>query len=582
MRLRATRALPLLVVTACAPSAPSPPVAALPPVAPVAAAAPPPPPPLVHVQVLAINDFHGNLLPPHGHDGSVVGPGGVSIPAGGAAYLAAHIQRLRAKNPNTVVVSAGDLTGASPLVSSLFDDEPTVLVMNQIGLQFEGVGNHDFDRGLAELTRLQTGGPPKTTAKGGVGSPPFPGARFEYLAANVFGPDGKPVFPAYAIRELAGVKVAFVGMTLKGTPAVTTHEAVTGLTFTDEAETANKLLPELRAQGVATTVIVLHQGGFQDAKGTYDSCTGLTGDILPIVQALDPAFRVVVTAHMHQAYNCDLDGRRVTSAASFGRVVTDIDLAIDPTRGELVDVRAENLPVTHDIPPDPDVERLVADYVAKAAPVTERVVGYQRGALTADPHAAHSPSCETPLGDLIADGQLAATRGAGAVIAFMNPGGVRTDLVPEGGADVAPVRYGAAFEVQPFGNHLVTVSLSGADLRALLERQFRSDRPRVLAVSTGFTYRYSYDKTTKTATVDPLSIRLRGQPIDRKRKYRVTANAFLANGGDGMTMLRDAPERTTGGLDVDAMVDHLARTTSPSHPLLLPAKLDRVVGNACE
>jgi len=554
--MRRLLAIPALSLLGCAaPPAAPPPVA--PPVAPVAVVAPAPAP-MVHVQVLALNDFHGNLAPPHGQDGSVLGPGGERVVAGGAAYLAAHVRRLAKANPNTVVVSAGDLTGASPLASNLFHDEPTVLAMNLLGLDFEGVGNHDLDRGLAELTRLQRGGVwagapalPSTGAE-----PPFPGARFQYLAANVLGPEGKPIFPPYAIRDLGGVKVAFLGMTLEGTGSVTTKEAVRGLTFANEAKTANALLPELRERGVATTVILLHQGGFQEDGGTFDGCKGLRGDILPVLDALDPAFRVVVTAHTHQAYDCTLGGRVVTSAASYGRLITAIDLTLDPNKNDLVDVHAQNVPVTRDAEPAADVASLVADYEKRASPVTERVVGYQRGPLTRDPRAAHSASCETPLGDVIADAQLAATKGAGAVLALMNPGGIRTDLV--------------------------TLTVTGAQLRALLERQFKADRPRVLSVSKGFSYRYTYDRATKSAAVDGASMRLDGKVIDPARRYRITVNSFLADGGDGFAALREAPERTEGALDIDALVAFLGRTTSARAPLAAPLALHRVTGNACE
>jgi len=541
--------------------------------------------PLVHVQVLALNDFHGNLEPPQGHDGTVVQEGGARIPAGGAVYLAAHVRRLAAENPNTVVVSAGDLTGASPLVSNLFEDEPTILVMNRLGLDFEGVGNHDFDRGLGELRRLGRGGLAQgaSSRPGSANEPAFSGARFQYLAANVLGVDGKPVLPPYGVKELGGVKVAFIGMTLQGTRTVTTKQAVEGLTFENEAKTANALLPELRAQGVATTVILLHEGGFQGPGGSFDSCKGLSGDIMPVLEQLDPAFRVVVTAHTHQAYNCNIGGRLVTSAGSYGRLVTDIDLAIDPSKRELVQATAHNVAVTRDIAPDPVVATILAEYEGRARPITDKVIGYQRGSFTRDPKTAHSPSCETPLGDLIADSQLAATRNAGAVLALMNPGGIRTDLVAQG-PDTAsqPILYGTAFEVEPFANRLITLTLTGAQLHAVLERQFGGERARVLSVSKGFAYAYAYDAAARSATVPPASMRLAGKVIDPAKRYRVTVNSFLAQGGDGFTVLRDAPERTEGMLDIEAFAGNITRESSIAKPLAPPARLERVVGNACE
>ena len=302
-----------------------------------------------------------------------------------------------------------------------------------------------------------------------------------------------------------------------------------------------------------------------------------------VLEQLDPAFRVVVTAHTHQAYNCNIGGRLVTSAGSYGRLVTDIDLAIDPSKRELVQATAHNVAVTRDIAPDPVVATILAEYEGRARPITDKVIGYQRGSFTRDPKTAHSPSCETPLGDLIADSQLAATRNAGAVLALMNPGGIRTDLVAQG-PDTAsqPILYGTAFEVEPFANRLITLTLTGAQLHAVLERQFGGERARVLSVSKGFAYAYAYDAAARSATVPPASMRLAGKVIDPAKRYRVTVNSFLAQGGDGFTVLRDAPERTEGMLDIEAFAGNITRESSIAKPLAPPARLERVVGNACE
>lgn len=536
---------------------------------------------LVRVQILAINDFHGNLEPPSGTNGLVVAapndpiaslPGakptdaGVAlVPAGGAAYLAAHIRALRAKNPNTVVVSAGDLTGASPLLSNLFADEPTILAMNSLGLDYEGVGNHDFDHGVAELSRLAHD------------------ASFAYLAANVTDTSSsKTVFPPYAVRDLAGgaVRVAFIGETLKGTPGVTIARAVRGLSFGDEADAANALVPELKAAGVSAIVLVLHQGATQGAGGTYDSCEGLSGDLLPVLDRLDPAISVVVSGHTHQAYDCTIGGRLVTSAMSYGRLVTQIDLAIDPVKKAVVEAHAHNVPITRDIAPDPDVTRIVSDYAAKAAAKTERVVGWVKGDFTGNAKAAGSASCETPLGDLIADAQRAATH---ADIAFMNPGGVRADLVVKhAGQPDGAITYGEAFAVQPFGNDLVTMTLTGAQIRTLLEAQFgsRADHPRILQPSSGFTYKYVYDPATNTGKVS--AIALRGTPIAPTKSYRVTVNSFLADGGDAFRVLKDGTDRETSGPDIDALVAYLTATSSRDKPLAPPRTLGRVTGDGCK
>jgi 5'-nucleotidase len=343
------------------------------------------PPGSVSVQILAINDFHGNLDPPGGSSALVTTPlgdpladagpdsgvktnpdaGTATVLAGGVAYLATHLKALRATNPNTAIVSAGDLTGASPLLSNLFRDEPTVLAMNTIGLDFEGVGNHDFDRGYAELLRLQNGGCSLGDCDAGLGM--FPGAKFKYLAANV--DDTKTnmsIFPPYAIKAFGAAKIAFIGMTLKDTPMVTVESAVAGLSFQDEIATVNALLPDLKAKQVDAIVVLLHQGGFQDATGTYDSCDGFTGDLSPILQGLDPAVDVLVSAHTHQAYDCTVKGRLVTSAASFGRVITKIDLTIDPGAHAVIDKHAHNIPVTRDVTPDSDVASLVATYATNS------------------------------------------------------------------------------------------------------------------------------------------------------------------------------------------------------------------------
>jgi 5'-nucleotidase len=554
---------PLLAFAALAPlaaaCAPSP--AATAPSSPLAPASGP-----VVVQVLAFNDFHGNLEPPSGTNGAIVtasGDGGVTTETtGGAAYLAAHVKRLRAENPRTVVVSAGDLTGASPLVSNLFKDAPAVEVMNALGLDFEGVGNHDFDRGLDALRDLQKA------------------AKYTYLAANVRrSGEAGTIFPPYAVRDFDGAKVAFVGLTLEGTPGVTAPAAVKGLTFSNEAATVNALVPELEKQGVAAIVLLLHQGGMQGPGGTYDSCVGFSGDLLPVLDALSPAVKVVVSAHTHQAYDCTINGRLVTSAASYGRLVTKIDLTMDRATHSLTSVHARNVPVTRDVPPDPAVASVIATYEAKATTITQRLVGWVARDLTGNAQAAKSPSCETPLGDVIADSQREAT---GADVAFMNPGGIRADLVAHrAGRPERAITYAEAFEVEPFGNSLVTMTLTGDQIvHGLLERQFGGkSEPRILQPSSGFTYRYTYDRASRSAKVD--DVRVNGAPLDPKKGYRVTVNGFLANGGDTFGVLRDGPDRKEGGGDLDALLTYLEKHSSEASPLAPPAALDRVRGDGC-
>ena len=543
----------------------------------VAPLAPDAAPALVHVQILAINDFHGNLEPPAGSNGVIlVAPedplasspdahatdaGVALVSAGGAAYLTAHIARLRAENPATVVVSAGDLTGASPMLSNLYEDAPSILAMNRLGLDLEAVGNHDFDRGLPALRQLQKS------------------ASFEYLAANVTDDStGRTVFPPYAIRDFGGARVAFIGETLRQTPSVTKVGAVKGLSFEDEAATANALVPELQRQDVSAIVLLLHQGGMQSLGGTYDGCQGFSGDLGPILDRLSPAIDVVVSGHTHQAYDCVLGGRLVTSAMSYGRLVTKIDLTIDPAAHRVVDKHARNVPVTRDVPPDAEVARIVQTYEDRARSITMRVVGYVKKTLTGNSRAARIPSCETPLGDLIADAMRAATS---AEIAFMNPGGIRADLVAkhEGRPDFA-ITYGDVFEVQPFGNALVTMKLRGAQILALLNGQFGSrQEPRILQVSRGFSYVYAYDRAHESAVVS--EVRLNGKPIDPVKAYLVTVPSFLAAGGDSFAVLQNGEDKKEGAVDVDALTSYLGNVSSVAAPFDGPAG-GRITGDGCK
>lgn len=576
----------------------------------------PEPSPKVHIQILAINDFHGNLEPPGGSSGLVTVPaddpllvdhpdaGGslapdgkrVLLPAGGVAYLATHIKRLRAKNPNTVVVSAGDLTGGSPLLSNLFLDEPAVLAMNLLGLDFEGVGNHDFDRGLPELQRLAHGG----CSLGDCDAGTFPGAHFGYLAANVRtagtldGGEGPTVFPPYGVRDLAGVRLAFVGVTLEATPTVTVPSAVHGLVFRNEAATVNLLLPELAQQRVDKVIVLIHQGARQHG-GTYDSCENLSGDLMPFLEALSPEVDIVLSGHTHEAYDCVFGGRIVTSAASYGRLITRVELTWDPDARRWTDQRAKNLVVTRDVPPDPDVESLIEGYARKARPRASRVVGYvkgnfARGNLAEEPRPGERRSCESPAGELIADAQLAATHApadGGAEIALMNPGGVRTDLFSRGGAAASfALTYADAFEVQPFGNQLVTMTLTGAQIRRLLDMQLEVGR--LLQPSRGLTYRLTIPAAraepgaSARPQVEPESIRIGGKSLVLAKTYRVTVNSFLAGGGDRFSIFLEGTERKEGPLDVDALGAYLGKTTSPSRPLELTGVGGRIGGNACK
>lgn len=514
----------------------------------VACAAPRPTTP-VQVKILAINDFHGNLKPPQGgirirdpQDPSKT----VNVPAGGAEHLATAVAELRAKNPNHIFVAAGDLVGATPLVSALFHDEPTVEALGLMGLEASAVGNHEFDKGSVELLRLQRGGCHPTD--GCKGPQPFAGARYKYLGAGIVDTrSGQPLLPPYHVKHFQGIPVAFIGLTLKDTPTIVVPAGVAGLTFGDEAQTVNALIPGLRQQGIEAIVVLIHEGGVP--SGDYNECPGISGPIVDIVKKLDKAVDVVISGHTHRAYNCRIHDRLVTSADKYGTVVSEIDLTLDPKTGDVTLARADNLIVRTDrFAKDAAQTRLIAAYEALAAPLAKRVVGRVSAALTRDESAAG----EMPIGLLVADAQLAATATeAGAQLALMNPGGLRANLSGDAGGQV---RYEDLFAVQPFYNNLVTVTLTGAQLQRALEQQWLNQpRPRVLQVSRGFGYTWDNAKPPGQRIV-PGSLRLNGLALEPQQRLRVTINSFLAGGGDNFSVFKqDGQDARTGAMDIDAL-----------------------------
>ncbi len=506
------------------------------------------------VQILGLNDFHGALEPPGGSGGRIG-----TTNAGGVEYLATHVDQLRATNPNTLFVSAGDLIGATPLISALFHDEPTIEAFNLMGLDYNGVGNHEFDEGVGELLRMQHGGcHPVDGCQDGDG---FAGAEFDMLAANVaYKESGRTIFPPYKIHEFEGVNVAVIGMTLEGTPDIVSPAGISTVDFYDEADTINALVPLLKAQGIETFVVLLHEGGTVSdpiTETTINSCNNSRGALPPIVERMDDDIDVVVTGHTNWAVNCLIDGKIVTGAAHQGRLVTDIDLTLSRATKEVVAHKVNNTIVTRTVPKTPALTSLVDKYRTLTAPLANRVIGR----VSTDVTRATTPAGESALGDVIADAQLHATKPAGlggAQITFMNSGGIRADLTypssPAGEGD-GSVTYGEAFAVQPFGNSLVTMTLTGAQIDTLLEQQF--DNPvigqnRILQVSEGFAYSWSAGAPTGSK-VDPASITLNGVPIDPAASYRVTVNNFMADGGDGYTVLPSGADRLGGDVDIDAL-----------------------------
>jgi 5'-nucleotidase len=517
----------------------------------------------VDLRILAINDFHGYLRPPSGGI-RISDPDDVTrkiaVPAGGAEHMATLVKELRRGRKNTIFVAAGDLIGASPFLSAMFHDEPTVESLSMMGLELASVGNHEFDEGKAELKRMQNGG--CHPVDGCQGPHAFLGAKFHYLAASTIEKDtGKTIFPPYEIRQFDGIPVGFIGLTLKGTPDIISPTSAAGLEFRDEADTVNASVAELKARGVEAIVVLIHEGGFP--TGDYNECPGISGAIVEITKKFDSAVDVVVSGHTHQAYVCQIDGRLVTSGDKYGTLVTAIDLKLDPKTRDVVSARADNVIVrSNSLPKDARQTALIEAYDKVSAPIANRRAGSITETLSRVPGAAG----ESALGDIIADAQLAATKAdgnGGAVIAFTNPGGIRTDIVrKEDGA----VTYAELFASQPFRNQLVTLSLTGGQIRNMLEQQWLDPRrPRILQVSKGF--RYTWDAAKPYGEhVIAASISLNGELVDPLRSYRVTVNNYLSVGGDGFTVLKEGTAPRFGVFDADALYTYF-QANSPIAPV---------------
>jgi 5'-nucleotidase len=501
----------------------------------------------VDVQLLAINDFHGQL-PDY------------STTVGGIKYLGSYVRTLEAQNPNTLLLSAGDLIGASPLVSALFHDEPTVEAMNSLDMNFAVVGNHEFDEGLAELQRIQNGG--CNPVDGCQTGHTYAGASFEYLAANVLGPNGKTVFPPYAVVNVGGTKIGIIGVVTTETPTIVMPSAVAGLTFLPETATVNKYAAELRQRQVNTIIVLLHAGS-GNPSSDINSCPTLDAPFNTMVTGMDPAVKVVISGHSHAAYVCNIGGKIVTQAKSAGRVLTDIDLTIDRGTGSTTSATATNISVDHlGVTPDPAESKLLDYYTTLSAPLANQVIG----SITKDITGTANTAGESALGDVLADAQLAATSSAStgnAVVAITNSGGIRKDLIyaqSSGGEQPGQVTYGEAFAVQPFSNILTTLTYTGAQLKAVLEQQATTFK--VLQISNTLTYSWS---TGAAPGAHVKYLEINGVPVTDAGSYRVTMSNFLAAGGDGFTAFLQGTDPLIGMSDLDALVAYF-KASSPVAP----------------
>ncbi|MCD0450367.1 bifunctional metallophosphatase/5'-nucleotidase [Actinocorallia sp. API 0066] len=554
---------------------------------------PPKPEPSVPVRLLALNDFHGNLEPPTGSSGRMVDEHGATVDAGGAAYVAAWMKRMT--NKDTIKVAQGDLIGATPLISAAYHDEPSVEFLGDIGVTVSSVGNHEFDEGYAELKRIMKGGSHPVDGPSPAGR--WKGAKYDYIGANVLlekGRDlpklpgmevlkkikkkrldalirqyGLPALPPIAVRKVNGQQVGFIGAVTETTPTIVTASGIAGLKFAPvvrSAEFGSKLLKEL---GVEAQVLLVHEGDNVLTGQSPDACStttdpdGSAGAGTEIATRVDPEIDLILSGHSHQAYVCTVkdpagNDRLYSQGGSFGRVISQVDLKVFKKSGEIdrTSVKIDNQIVTRDIPADAKTERFVQTWKDRVAAVANQPVG----SLSADLTRTQTPSGESTLGNLIADAQLAATAAeGGAQIALMNPGGIRADLpyAPDG-----VVTYGEAFAVQPFNNLMQVVTLTGAQLDALLEQQWTPTRTAVLLPSASLTY----TATLTNPFGDRVSaLKINGTPVDPAASYRVAANNFLVGGGDAFSTFTQATNLWSGPLDLDAFTNYL-KTNSPVSP----------------
>ncbi|MFJ3417283.1 MULTISPECIES: bifunctional metallophosphatase/5'-nucleotidase [unclassified Streptomyces] len=538
------------------------------------------------VQLLSFNDLHGNLEPPTGSSGRVteLQPDGTTktIDAGGVEYLATHLRDARKGNPYSITAAGGDMVGASPLISGLFHDEPTIEALNKLDLDVTSVGNHEFDEGAKELARLQNGGCHPTD--GCYTDKKFKGADFPYLAANVLDEKTKkPILKPYWVWKKKDVKVGFIGVTLEGTPGIVSADGVKGLQFKDEVETINKYAKELQKQGVKSIVALIHEGGFPASASYNYDCdasgggSGISGPIVDIAKNVTPAVDALVTGHTHNAYVCTINDpsgkpRMVTSASSFGRLYTDTTLTYDRRTGDIARtaVKSANHVVTRDVPKAADLTSLIGKWNTLAAPIGNRPIGYISGDV-------NSTGTESPMGDLIADAQLAYGKKLDPEtdLALMNPGGVRAGLTYKatGAEGDGVVTYAEGFTVQPFANTVNLQDFTGAQVVQALKEQVsgaNAAAPKVLQVSSGLTYTLDLTKTGADRVVTD-SIRLNGSAIDPAATYRVATNSFLAGGGDGFTTLGQGTGDLVGTDDLTALADYLTANSSAAGPLAPPA-----------
>jgi 5'-nucleotidase len=549
---------------------------------------------VAHLRLIGLNDFHGQITATK----TFTDAKKVVHKVGGIPVLTSWIKAAQAAAPagpdSVLITHSGDFVGASVPESGLLRDEPAILWFNQLGNEWckgaDGVdtqglengggrnkrcnlvstlGNHEFDKGKAELLRKIYGG---DAATGPYVVQPYPGASYPYVCANaVDSQTGKPILPPYEIKEINGERLAVIGAVTSLTPTVVLPTAVEGITFLDEATAINQYIPEIQAQGVHAILVLIHEGGLQSFNAGSLLPTGtVSGRIVDIVAHLDADVDVVLSAHTHNFTNALLPNAGgkptlVTQAFSYSMAFAQIDLDIDnethdvvQKTGRIVIAYADSGP---GLTPDAGAQDLLKAALTAVGPVVNQVVGTAAVNLIASRNGGANFAGESNMGDLITDAQKAAM--SGVAIAITNPGGIRAN-VPAG-----PITWGELYAVQPFANYLVAMDVTGAQLWSALAQQWTglnaAGGTKILQIS-GFSYEYQCTKncTSTSAASPPIYAILsvtdgNGTAIqnDSSRVYRTVVNNFLAAGGDNFPAFKGGTNTVNGPVDLDALVNYV-------------------------
>lgn len=472
----------------------------------------------IHIQLLGVNDFHGQLNVTREMNGRSVGR---------ADYLAAYLKNRKAENKNTLIVHAGDMVGASAPVSSFLQDEPTIEVLNQIGFDVGTLGNHEFDQGLEEMKRLIQGGYNRKSEY-------FKGVQFPYLSANVLNTKtNTPIFSPYKITIIDNIPIGFIGVVTDDTPTMVDPKMIDGVKFIDEVTAINQVVDELKKRGVKAIIVLAHIGGKQSSP-----ISQATGEIVNIAKRVDDEVDVIFAGHSHSFLNTEVDGKLLVQAESYGTAFSDVDLEIDRVTKDIVNKNAEIVVTYQDaIKPDPKITAIIEKYEAMVNDVVNEVVGTAASDIT----GIQNENGESALGNLIADSERAVMN---TDFAFMNPGGIRADI------QNGTVTFEDLLTILPFHHNLVKMTLTGAQIRQVLNQQWQQGQVRMLQVS-GLKYTWKKTNVGSDKIVDLFAED--GTPIHPKKTYTVTVTNYLANGGDNFTVFQNGTKREIGPVDVEGL-----------------------------